>query len=63
MTAVIVIGILSLSAVLFLLLAVMSWLDRRNFLVLKEGPHKSCIRLADQLDTVWRRNRRRQRDL
>jgi hypothetical protein len=59
----IVAAFLGLTCALFLLLVIMRWIDRRDFLVLKEGPHKSCIRLADQLDTAWRKNRRRQRDL
>lgn len=61
MAVMIVAAFLGLTCALFLLLVIMRWIDKRDFL--EDVPHKSCIRLADQLDTAWRKNRRRQRDL
>lgn len=52
-----------IACVLMFLLKIIRWLERRTFLRLEEGPHKSTMRLAEQLDTAWRRNRRRERDL
>lgn len=61
MAVMIVAAFLGLTCALFLLLVIMRWIDKSDFL--EDVPDKSCIRLADQLDTAWRKNRRRQRDL
>ena len=63
MNSIIIIGLLGVAFALWLLLVIVAWIDRRSFMQLNEGPHKSTMRLAEQLDIAWRRNRRREREL
>lgn len=63
MNSIIIVGLLGTAFALWLLLVIVAWIDRRSFMRLNEGPHKSTMRLAEQLDIAWRRNRRREREL
>lgn len=63
MNSMIIVGLLGLAFALWLLLVIFALIDRRRFMQLNEGPHKSTMRLAEQLDIAWRRNRRREREL
>ena len=63
MNSIIIVGLLGVAFALWLMLVIVVWIDRRSFMRLNEGPHKSTMRLAEQLDIAWRRNRRREREL
>ena len=61
MNSAIILAIVATAAALWLFLVIVAWIERRHFLRLEDGPHKSCVRLAEQLDKSWRVNRSRER--
>lgn len=63
MNSIVIVYAIGFVFALYLFLIVCAWINRRNYMRLDESAHKSTIRLAEQLDIAWRRNRRQEREL
>ena len=61
MNSVILLAVASVMLAIWLIILAVEWFARRNSMRIDQGPHKSTIRLAEQLDKAWRSNRRNER--